>query len=122
MECELSTRGGGVQVLLEAAETHAFLVEFVDGVNQVFEVAAEPIKPPNDQGVASAQNVFGAGPAGTVSFGSADMVFEDSFAARLLQCVALELEVLIVGADPGIADYHGVSLKKNRMGLRYTDL
>ena len=50
MEDELAAGTAGVEAFGEAAEGDAFLVELGDGVDEVFEAAAEAVEAPHDQG------------------------------------------------------------------------
>jgi hypothetical protein len=56
VEDQLAARGGGVDLLLQAAPDPT-LGQPGDGVDQVAQGAAEPVELPDDQGVAGAQLV-----------------------------------------------------------------
>lgn len=51
MEHQTTSRGGGVDVLLQGDEADATGLKDVDLVNEVADRAAEPVKPPHDKGV-----------------------------------------------------------------------
>ncbi len=46
--------------------------------------------------------------AGAVASAAADLVFEELLAAGLFEGLFLEVEVLVLGGDAGVADVHGV--------------
>ena len=80
-------------------------MELLGPRDEVLERSAESIEAPHDQGVPGAKvgkRVVKARALG----GAARGVFEDPFAASLRERVALEVEGLVVGGDPGVADQH----------------
>ncbi len=54
MKDELTAAGGSVDLFLQGLEPDAVLLQEGDGVDEMPEGAAEPIKPSDDEGVASA--------------------------------------------------------------------
>jgi hypothetical protein len=104
VEDELATRGGGVDRLLQAAESDPAVGEAGDGVDQVPKGAAEAVELPDDQGVAGAQLVQDLLEGGSVGAGAAGGLGEHPVAAGSLQGVDLELGVLVGGGDAGIAE------------------
>ena len=68
---------------------------------------AQPVEPPDDQGVTLAQLLFKPGQAGALGSGAADGVADDFLAPGLLQGVLLEGQVLFCGRDAGVANEHG---------------
>jgi len=78
-------------------------------LDEVFEAATEPVKSPDDQGVAGSEFLPGFGPFRPFDPGAAGFVFVDEVAAGFLQCVALQFEALVVTADTGVTDDHGAS-------------
>ena len=59
VEDQLAAGGGGVDLLLQAAEPDPVVGQAGDGVDQVAQGAAEPVQLPDDQGVAGAELVQG---------------------------------------------------------------
>jgi hypothetical protein len=102
VEDELAA-GGGVHRLL-AGEPDAAVGQAGDGVDQVAQRAAQPVKFPDDQGVAGAQLVQELGEGGPVGAGAAGRLGEHSVAAGALEGVDLELRLLVGGGQAGTAD------------------
>ena len=67
---------------------------------------AEPIELPDHERIAGPQVGQGLLQAGPLGLGPAGLVGVDLLAPRGLQGVFLEVEVLIEGRDPGVADPH----------------
>jgi hypothetical protein len=107
VEDQPPTGGAGVEILLEAAEGDALVAEFGDRVDEMLETAAETIEAPHNERVAFSQGISGPRPTGAVGGGAAGVVLKHALAAGLGEGIALELEVLIGGADASIADDHG---------------
>ncbi len=97
MEDELTAGGRCVDTLLQTTESNIPVLELRDLLNQVFQAAAEPIEPPNDDRIAVTKVVKCFGKAGTFSFPSAGNVREDLSASSFLQSIFLEVDVLILG-------------------------
>jgi hypothetical protein len=104
MEDELAAGGGGVDGLLEAAQSDAAVGQAGDGVDQVAEGAAEAVEFPDDQGVAGAQLVQELLEDRAVGAGAAGGLGEDPVAAGALEGVDLEVGVLVGGGDAGVAE------------------
>ena len=104
MEDELAAGGGGVDRLLQAAESDAAVGQAGDGVDQVAEGAAEAVQFPDDQGVAGPQLVQELLEGGSVGAGAAGGLGEHPVAAGALEGVDLEVGLLVGGGDAGIAE------------------
>lgn len=61
---------------------------------------------PDDEHIAFSEGLKRCLQTRSAPGGPADLVFEELFAAGGLQGVPLQVEVLVVGQDPGIADEH----------------
>jgi hypothetical protein len=103
MEDELAAGGGGVDGLLEAAQSDAAVGQAGDGVDQVAEGAAEAVEFPDDQGVAGAQLVQELLEDRAVGAGAAGGLGEHPIATGRGQSVDLEVGLLVGGGDAGIA-------------------
>ena len=102
----------------EASQSDAPGAEVFGPGDEVLERAAEAVEAPHDQGVADAKvgkRVMKARSLG----GAARGVLEDPLAADLGERVALEVERLVVGGDPGVADQHRF-VSRNPSGGRKT--
>ena len=106
MEDELAAGAGGVDLLLQAHEADALVVKHVDRSYQLFQGPAEPIQPPDNQGVALAHELEGLGEAAPEGLGPAGLVGEDLLATRLGEGVVLQGQVLVLGGDSSVADEH----------------
>lgn len=68
--------------------------------------------------VARAEFLQGLAPLGSDGLGAAPgFVFVDQFAPGCVECVALQLEVLVNAADSRVADNHSMSKKIKGMEL-----
>src|SRR5687768_6365907 len=84
-------------------------MKFSDQIHQILNASSEPIKLPDDQGVAFTQSFLRLGEAGTFSATTADLVLEDLLAADLNQGFGLEFEVLVLAGDAGVSDQHALT-------------
>jgi hypothetical protein len=112
VEDELAAGGGGVDRLLETAESDPTLGEAGDGVDQLPQGAAEAVEFPDDQGVAGAELVQELLEGGPVGAGAAGGLGEHPKAPSRGEGVDLEVRLLIGGGDAGIAEQvsHGVTV------------
>ena len=109
--------GGRIYVdgFLHAPETDTSGAEVIGPGDEVLERPTEAIKAPHDQGVPGAK--VGERLCEVRSLGAAaGGVFEDPVATGLGQCVALEVEGLVVGGDAGVADQHRVVSRNSSRG------
>ena len=97
MEDELATAGGGVDLLLQRAEANAPVLESPDGVDQMRQRAAQPVQPPDHQGVACSKVGERLGEAGAFRHGARHRIGVELLAAGSGQCVLLEGEGLVSG-------------------------
>ena len=105
VEDEPSAARIGVDGLLEALEADAPGAEVLGPGDQVLERPAKAIEAPHDRGISGpkvGKRLVEVRPLG----GGAGGVFEDLFAAGLRECIALEVEGLVVGQDPGVTNQH----------------
>src|SRR3954465_8188103 len=103
---QLATAGGGVDLLLQGPEANAARLQVPDGADKMRQGAAEPIQPPNDQGVPGTQVGERLGEAGAFRHGAGHSVGVQLLAAGCRQGVLLEGKGLIKGRDPGVANEH----------------
>jgi hypothetical protein len=106
VEDELAAAGGRVDRFPQAAEADLAPLEGGDRPDQVLERASQAIELPDDQGIARAEEGEGLRQAGAIILGPAGHVGEGPLAAGLGEGVALQVEVLILGRDAGVADEH----------------
>jgi hypothetical protein len=104
VEDELAARGGGVDLLLQAAEPDLMLGHAGDGVEQVAQGPGEPVELPDDQGVAGAELVQDLLEDRAVGAGAAGGLGEHPVAAGAVQGVDLEVRLLVGGGDAGVAE------------------
>jgi hypothetical protein len=74
MEDELAATGRGVDLLLQGAEANALADKSGDRLDQVWQGAAQPVQPPDDQGVSATQMRECLGEPGTSSDGAGHRV------------------------------------------------
>lgn len=91
---------GGVDCLREGSEADAAGFEFFDHFEDVAGVAAEPVQLPYRQRVSSPQVVQYRGQLGPLGLGSAyALVAEYALGASGVQCIELQIQVLLRSAD-----------------------
>ena len=117
VEVELPHRGGRIDVFRQYFEMDFTLFQRVDDRDKVDKGPAQAVQLPHDQRVAGAQEAQRIIEART-GFRAAHLVGEYFFAPGFLQGVELEIEILVVGGDTGIADKHGQSLTKLVSSIR----
>ena len=103
MEHETTSRGRGVDVLLQGDEANATGLEDVNLVDEVADGAAEPVKPPHDKGVAVSGVVQQLGELGALGECAGAGVGEDPVAAPASERVDLHPGVLVTGGNAGVA-------------------
>src|SRR5690606_3415570 len=84
---------------------------------QMLEAAPQAVEAPHYEGIPLAKHGLGLRPAGPLCTGAADVILEDALAARLLQGVALQLQVLVERADARVTDDHDLSQKVSSTGI-----
>ena len=104
VEEEASRDRGGIDRVGEADETYTAVVQTAGEVQEVFHAPAQAVQLPHHQGVALAQVIQRLVESGALGRGAADCVFVDFVASGLLQGVQLQVQVLVPGGDPGVAD------------------
>jgi len=102
-EDEAPAGGGGVDGLGQGPEAHSPALELVDRGEQVRQGPAEPVQPPDDEGVAGQQPLEELGQLGSVVAGAGGDVGPQPGAAGGDQRVVLERCVLRGRRDPGVA-------------------
>ena len=81
-------------------------MQVADQIDQVLYAATQSIQLPNNQGVVLTQNFERFGKPRSLGAAAAQLVFEDLLAAGFLQCIDLEIKVLIQRRNARIADPH----------------
>jgi hypothetical protein len=76
----------------------------------VLERAAKPVQPPNHEGIARAQRFEQAKQLRPVHFAAGFLFFVYALAPRKPKGISLQIEVLIIAADPCITDFHRTSV------------
>jgi hypothetical protein len=103
VETPTCRRGGGVDLLLQAAEPDATLGQAGDGVDQVTQRPAKAVQLPDDQGVAGAELVQQLLEDRVVGAGAAGGLGEDPVAAGRGEGVDLQVWLLVGGGDASVA-------------------
>ena len=94
----------GIDRLLEAPKADPALSQAGDGVDQVPQRPAQPVKLPHHEGVAGPELVQELLEDRTVAAGAAGGLGEHPVAAGRVEGVDLELGLLVGGGDAGIAE------------------
>ena len=105
VEHKLPRRRIGVDRFLQALQAYAFGPQPFGSPDEIFERSAQPVEAPHYQRITGAQvrkRLLQIRPLGHAAGG----VFEDPFAPGLCQRIALQVECLVVGGDPCVADQH----------------
>lgn len=104
----LAARRSRVDGVLQGNQVQAAATQVLDDLNQVLGRAAQPVEPPDNDGIARpriSQQFF---PTGLVSLHTGNGVRIDVVAAGLAQGVELQGEHLLACADAGVAEFlHG---------------
>jgi hypothetical protein len=106
VEDQFSTAGGGVDLLGQALETDAPLLQPSDRLYKVWERSPETIELPDHERVTRADVAECLFQAITLSGGAAGGIGEDAIATGLCERILLECEGLIMGGDACIAKKH----------------
>jgi hypothetical protein len=108
-------RAGGVGPgLAQRAQPGPGLAQLLGDLEQVAGRARQAVEARDHDHVALARLVEQAGQLRPVALGAGDLLLVDAPAAGLLEHGALQGEVLVVGADPGVADEHGGTCRRYR--------
>ena len=110
MEHQLPTAGRGIDALRHARKAHAHCLQLLDNLDQVLERAPQPVEPPDRERVARAQHFQQSEQLGPVGLAAGLLLFVDTLTPGVDQGVSLKVEVLVVGADAGVADSHNWKL------------
>jgi hypothetical protein len=106
MKDETAGRRDGFDLLGKRFEVDLALFEFCDEADEVGEVPAKPVEPPDNKGILLSQAFeapFQLGSAGVLSAGP---FFVHLTAFGVLEGILLQVESLVVGRDTGVADSH----------------
>lgn len=115
VEDEFSAGGGGVDLFGDRRERHSPGFEVCDELDEMGKVAAESIESPDGEDVTGQEDVEQFGQRRPGGGGPARGVGEDAFATESSQRVALQIEILLGGRDPGVSVFvaHNRSLCHN---------
>ena len=97
---------GGIDPFLEGAQADALALELLPQIDQLVGRSAKPVETSDDERVAAAKMRESGGKAGLIGARTRGAVLKHAVAVDPCQGVALEIELLIVGRDAGIADQH----------------
>ena len=98
---------GGVDRVIEALQADLTGHQVRDDREQMCEGAAEPIEFPDDQDIARAQDLKQLGEDRSFGAGAADDLGVDFGATGLCECVDLQIDRLVLGADACVPHMHG---------------
>ena len=107
VEGELAVDGGGGGALGQAVQLDAAVLQLPGQRDQVRHGASQPVQAPDHELVASARHLQRERQARPRHPRPAGPVLVDAAAAGPLQHVALQVEVLVLGAHARVADHHG---------------
>ncbi len=107
--------GAGVDVLLQAAQSHLGGFETFHQLDEVLERAAQTVQPPNDDGITGTQYVHERGQTDAIRLGAAHRILENALASCSLQSIPLQVEVLVISRYPSVANQHGDKSNKSRI-------
>ena len=90
MEDELPTAGGRINALLDTAKPDALFLKPGDGLDEVLERSTQAVQPPDNEGIAGADEVQGIIESWPVGFGAAGSISKDALTAGFLKSILLE--------------------------------
>ena len=96
MKDQLPAAGCGINLLGETLKADILVIQLGNAFNEVFEGAAKPIKPPDNERVPIPDVAECLGQAFALCLCAADGIREDFQAAGRIECVLLEVEVLFL--------------------------
>jgi len=105
----------------------AAAAQVLDDLNQVLGGAAQPVEPPDDDGIPRSRVRQQFFPTGLVGLHAGNGVRIDVVAAGVAQGIELQVEHLFLGADASVTEFlHGRkrisgTRKKQKANLRYLD-
>lgn len=98
-------------------QAYVVAFELLKQAHELVGCAAKPVETPDDQGVAAAQVGEGGGKARPVGTGAGGAVLKSAVAPRTGKGIKLEVEPLVLGGHPGIADQQrGAGVARRRCG------
>ncbi len=104
MEDQFAAAAGGVQVLLKALEADTLLLKRVNRLDQMLEAPSQAVELPDDERIAFSQGRQRLLQTFPLPLRSASAILEDLFAPGLLQGILLQIQALIQGRHPRIAN------------------
>jgi len=107
VEEEPAGRRGGIDLVGQALEVDLPALQFGHKVHQALHATTQAIQFPYHEGISLPEMGHGLQQPWPISPGPAHLVLEDSAASSSLEGVQLQGQVLVFGADPGVADSHG---------------
>src|SRR5215204_6718556 len=96
MKDQLTPRGRGVDILLQALEPDASSQQVTHRVNQVRQRATQAVEFPDHERVTGPTLLERLGQAGPLRLGSTGDIGKKAFTTDGLQCIFLEVKVLVV--------------------------
>ncbi len=110
MKEQYAVRCGCIDVFLHASKTNSSSLQLPNAFDQVFQGAPESIQFPNDERVTSADELERRFDTVALSGRAAGNICEQFLAPSFFERVALQLEVLVLGANAGVTDEYGKSV------------
>jgi hypothetical protein len=112
MEQEPARGCAGADVFGQRLQRNASLLTLITEVDQVSQRSRSTVETPKDNHVSLASVFQGFCQFRPVGFGTGGCLDENPFAPRQLESIKLKIVILLVGADPGVADKHFSNLPK----------
>jgi len=111
MKGELTVGGGGINLVFQTVERGPRALNRIDEINKIADRAGEAIQFPDDDKIAWTQLVEHLLQLNSFLGGPAAFFLINLFATERLQSVQLQSQVLILGADPRVANLHEESVQ-----------
>lgn len=102
MKYQLARRAAGLDLFCQTFKTNAALLKIGHDLHKVWQAAPEPIQPPHHQGVPCPQRLAALLKLRPFYILPTGRFFVDHAAASLLERVALQFQVLVIGRNAGI--------------------
>ena len=96
----------GVDFLADAFEADAGIAQFADDLDEVGEGAAQAIETSHRKRVARAERLSAGVEFWTLQALAAAVLLVDARASRAREGVLLPVEILVIGRDAGVSDFH----------------
>lgn len=122
-EDQFAARGGGVnRAVADRPESNSAFTQFVDQLHKVLHRTSQAIEAPDDERISLAEGIEAFPQTRAICFGARLLVREDILLGYAVakECVNLQVEFLLAGADAGIPQLSAVhSLADSPMVLMW---